>query len=79
MSEPTTIYTAEELAVLLKQHVKTVPRKAKAGVYPHTRLGNEYRFTQADYEAILEAGKPKIVDTRAARKELRLRLKTLNW
>lgn len=74
MSESTTIYTAEELAVLLKQHVKTVQRKAKEGVYPHTRLGKEYRFTQADYEAILEAGKPVVVDTRAARRAFRQRL-----
>lgn len=73
MTEPAPTMTVADIATLLQQHPKTVQRKAKAGTYPHTRLGNEYRFTADHYTAILEAGKPA-EDTRQARKELRKRL-----
>ena len=70
MTEPSPTLTAAGLAALLHQHPKTVQRKACAGIYPHTKLGNEYRFTPENYQAILDAGKPA-EDTRQARKELR--------
>lgn len=79
MPDPVVIYTVAELASMLKLHPATVQRKARAGKYPHTKLGNEYRFTEADYQSILEEARPKPKeDTRAARKALRLRMKNLN-
>ena len=73
MTEPEPTYTATELAALLKQHPATVQRKARAGKYPHTKLGGQYRFTAAHYEQIITAGRP-VEDTRQARKDLRKRL-----
>lgn len=75
MTSPAQMFTAAELAGLLKQHVKTVQRKAKAGTYPHIRLGTEYRFTTEHFEQIVTIGRPA-EDTRQARKELRQKLRS---
>lgn len=78
MPEPIALYTVAEIAALLKLHPATVQRKARAGKYPHTKLGGQYRFTEADYQAILDAARPQPrEDTRAARKALRLRMKDM--
>jgi excisionase family DNA binding protein len=58
-----TLHTVEEVAQRLKLHVRTVRQYLRSGQLKGTRIGKQYRITQADLEAfggaaLATAGKP---------------------
>ena len=47
--------TEEDVAALLAIPREQVVRRARAGQFPHVRIGRRYRFTEADVAAIIAA------------------------
>ena len=51
----TTLLTDADIADRLGLSVDHVRRRSRAGDFPHVRIGRAYRYTEADFEAIVTA------------------------
>lgn len=53
----TELYTVQQVAEKFEVHPETIRRLAKKGELPAKKIGNEWRFTEADLQAFLESAK----------------------
>lgn len=62
MSTP--LLTDADIAERIGCSVDAVRRRSRAGEFPHVRIGRLYRYTEADFEAIVSAHRqePKVAE-----------------
>lgn len=59
MSDAPVTYDAEKAGELIGQTANWMKEKARAGLIPHTRIGQKIRFTPQHLAEIIRAGEPK--------------------
>ena len=72
-----TLYTAEEVAALLRRTTRTIQANCRAKKWEHTKIGSSYYFTPEQLQALINKGRttPDPPTTRRARnKQLRNQL-----
>lgn len=48
MAEPVEVMTAQEVAGLLRVHIRTIYKLAEKGVIPGNKIGRSWRFSKND-------------------------------
>lgn len=72
------LMTSAQVAASLKVSKETVHRMCRIGKWPHVKVGRLYRFTEANYQAIIApVAPPADQNSRAQRQRINRMLKRL--
>ena len=75
---PEVLMTSAQVAASLKVSTETVHRMCRSRKWPHVKVGRLYRFTAANYEAIIAPVAPPVQNSRRQRQRVNRLLNAIN-